>query len=72
MSTTVTTNTAAVTGLENIEMGAARVRVDDKRIINCRADLNQLIPLKYRWAWQKYLDSCKNHWMPPEIGMGED
>ena len=46
-----------------------RVRVDDKRIINCRADLNQLVPIKYQWAWQKYLDACANHWMPQEINM---
>jgi ribonucleoside-diphosphate reductase beta chain len=50
----------------------ARVRVDDKRIINCRADLNQLMPIKYQWAWQKYLDACANHWMPQEINMSRD
>src|SRR6188472_569549 len=60
------------TGLENLEMGAARIRVDDKRIINCRADLNQLVPFKYKWAWQKYLDGCANHWMPNEINMSAD
>lgn len=60
------------TGLEDIEMGAARICVDDKRIINCRADLNQLVPFKYRWAWQKYLDACANHWMPQEINMNAD
>ncbi len=53
-------------------MGAARVRVDDKRIINCRADLNQLVPFKYKWAWDKYLASCANHWMPNEINMSAD
>ena len=60
------------TGLETLEMGAGRVRVDDKRIINCRADLNQLVPFKYDWAWQKYLDACANHWMPQEINMNAD
>ncbi|WP_200333035.1 ribonucleotide-diphosphate reductase subunit beta [Thiocystis violacea] len=60
------------TGLENLEMGAGRVRVDDKRIINCHADLNQLVPFKYDWAWQKYLDACANHWMPQEINMNAD
>lgn len=60
------------TGLESIEMGARRIRVDDKAIINCRADLNQLVPFKYRWAWQKYLDACANHWMPQEINMNAD
>ena len=33
-----------------------RVTVDQKAMINCRADLNQLVPFKYDWAWQKYLD----------------
>lgn len=60
------------TGLESIEMGAARIRVDDKRIINCRADLNQLVPFKYNWAWEKYLAACANHWMPNEINMAAD
>ena len=32
-----------------------RVRVEDKRIINARADVNQLVPFKYKWAWEKYL-----------------
>ena len=49
-----------------------RVRVDDKAMINCRADLNQLVPFKYEWAWQKYLDACANHWMPQEINMNAD
>lgn len=59
-------------GLESIAMGARRIQVDDKRIINCRADLNQLVPFKYDWAWQKYLDGCANHWMPQEINMTAD
>ena len=60
------------TGLEQLEMGAARIQVDDKKIINCRADLNQLVPFKYTWAWQKYLSGCANHWMPNEINMAAD
>lgn len=60
------------TGLEIPEMGAARIQVDDKRIINCRADLNQLIPFKYDWAWEKYLNATANHWMPQEINMAAD
>ncbi|MEO6698211.1 MAG: ribonucleotide-diphosphate reductase subunit beta [Paraperlucidibaca sp.] len=59
-------------GLEDLEMGAGRIRVDDKRMINCRADLNQLVPFKYEWAWQKYLDGCANHWMPQEVNMSKD
>lgn len=60
------------TGLEELSMGAARIRVDDKRIINCHADLNQLVPFKYTWAWDKYLSACANHWMPNEINMSAD
>ncbi len=59
-------------GLEELEMGAARLNVDDKAMINCRADLNQLVPFKYDWAWQKYLDGCANHWMPQEVNMTAD
>ena len=55
-------------GQENLE----RVTVDQKAMINCRADLNQLVPFKYDWAWQKYLDGCANHWMPQEINMTAD
>ena len=55
-----------------LEMGAARISVDEKAMINCRADLNQLVPFKYDWAWQKYLDGCANHWMPQEVNMTAD
>ena len=60
------------TGVEDVEMGASRIRVDDKKIINCNADLNQLVPFKYKWAWEKYLDGCANHWMPNEVSMAKD
>lgn len=59
-------------GLEELEIGAKRVLVDEKAMINCRADLNQLVPFKYDWAWQKYLDGCANHWMPQEVNMTAD
>lgn len=59
-------------GLEELEMGAGRISVDEKAMINCRADLNQLVPFKYDWAWQKYIDGCANHWMPQEVNMTAD
>jgi len=59
-------------GLNELEGESARVRVDEKRMINARADLNQLVPFKYDWAWQKYLDGCANHWMPQEVNMNAD
>lgn len=55
-----------------VDAAPRRVRVDDKRIINCRADVNQLMPIKYSWAWDKYLAGCANHWMPNEINMQRD
>lgn len=51
---------------------ARRITVADKQIINCRADVNQLVPFKYKWAWEKYLAACANHWMPQEISMSRD
>ncbi len=50
----------------------ARVNVADKRIINGQTDVNQLVPFKYKWAWEKYLAGCANHWMPQEVNMSRD
>lgn len=58
--------------LEVDNNSSERVTVDQKAMINCRADLNQLVPFKYDWAWQKYLDGCANHWMPQEVNMTAD
>ena len=60
------------TGLGHIDRSGGRVRVDDKAMINARADVNQLLPLKYGWAWDKYLSGCNNHWMPTEVSMQAD
>jgi len=49
-----------------------RIKIEDKRIINGQADVNQLVPFKYKWAWEKYLSGCANHWMPQEINMSRD
>ncbi|MEO8037474.1 MAG: ribonucleotide-diphosphate reductase subunit beta [Betaproteobacteria bacterium] len=49
-----------------------RIRVEDKRVINGTADVNQLVPFKYKWAWEKYLSGCANHWMPQEVNMSRD
>lgn len=59
-------------GVKELEALGGRVEVDQKAMINCRADLNQLVPFKYDWAWQKYLDGSANHWMPQEINMTAD
>src|SRR5688572_8589916 len=49
-----------------------RVSVEDKSVINSKADVNQLVPFKYKWAWEKYLSTCANHWMPQEVNMTRD
>jgi len=57
------------------EMGGKtkRVKVTQKRLINCnKVDVNQLMPLKYKWAWEHYLNGCANHWMPTEVAMNKD
>jgi len=57
-----------------IRMTRERVSADNKRIIlNGRTvDVNQLVPIKYKWAWHFYLDGCANHWMPTEVSMQRD
>ena len=64
--------TAGMEELDEMMANAGRVQVDQKMMINCKADLNQLVPFKYDWAWQKYLDGSANHWMPQEINMTND
>ena len=50
-----------------------RINPEDKRMLNCRqVDVNQLMPLKYEWAWEHYLNGCANHWMPTEVPMQRD
>lgn len=51
----------------------ARILARDKRLINCsQVDVNQLMPLKYNWAWEHYINGCANHWMPTEVPMTKD
>ena len=50
-----------------------RFEGSQKRLINCSTvDVNQLMPLKYKWAWEHYLNGCANNWLPTEIPMGKD
>jgi ribonucleoside-diphosphate reductase beta chain len=52
---------------------AASQQAEMKRLVNCAdVDVNQLAPLKYRWAWEHYLNGCANHWMPSEVAMSRD
>ena len=50
-----------------------RVSASEKRLINAtQVDVNQLMPLKYKWAWEHYDNGCANHWMPTEVPMNKD
>ena len=64
--------TSSKTNGEATNADLRRIRVEDKRIINGGTDVNQLVPFKYKWAWDKYLAACANHWMPQEINMSRD
>jgi len=60
------------TGLEALAFGKAAPQVSDKRMINAEADLNQILPIKYDWAWGAYLNGNANSWDPNEINMAFD
>ena len=63
---------AATTATASAPAAHKRVNAADKRIINAKTDVNQLVPFKYKWAWEKYLATCANHWMPQEVNMTRD
>lgn len=51
---------------------AQPVRAEDKRVVNGLADINQLAPFRYAWAWKYFLNANKNHWTPLDINMAQD
>jgi ribonucleoside-diphosphate reductase beta chain len=53
-------------------MNTQPINPADKRVVNGKSDINQLMPLKYEFAWEYYLNANKNHWLPTEIPMGPD
>lgn len=48
------------------------IDAEQKRIVNGQADINQLAPFKYPWAWSFFLNANRNHWTPLEISMAQD
>ncbi|WP_375793054.1 ribonucleotide-diphosphate reductase subunit beta [Chlamydia sp. 12-01] len=50
-----------------------RVQLNSKRLVNCnQVDVNQLVPIKYKWSWEHYLNGCANNWLPTEVPMARD
>nr|WP_232093230.1 ribonucleotide-diphosphate reductase subunit beta [Gimesia panareensis] len=74
MMTILNSNTSGSPSLTPVgDTPTGRFKADKKRLINCsQVDVNQLMPLKYHWAWEHYLNGCANHWMPTEVGMTKD
>jgi len=72
MAATPRAGGAVDSGYTIASVSTGRIRAEDKRIINSSADVNQLVPFKYKWAWEKYLAGCANHWMPQEVNMSAD
>jgi ribonucleoside-diphosphate reductase beta chain len=70
--TPIAAATTAFDSSEPVPATYRRVKASDKRIINGQTDVNQLVPFKYKWAWEKYLATCANHWMPQEVNMTRD
>ncbi|MEZ6061546.1 MAG: ribonucleotide-diphosphate reductase subunit beta [Planctomycetaceae bacterium] len=67
MTTTLSPEQELLTGTDG------RFKATEKRLINCaQVDVNQLMPIKYKWAWEHYLNGCANHWMPTEVPMNRD
>lgn len=50
----------------------ASIKSEDRRIINGEADVNQMVPFRYKWAWGQYLAGRANRWMPRETDMQRD
>lgn len=48
------------------------VKARDKRVVNGQADINQLAPFKYPWAWKYFINANKNHWTPLDINLSQD
>ncbi|ASD31110.1 ribonucleotide-diphosphate reductase subunit beta [Chlamydia abortus] len=56
-----------------LEGKSKRVQLNSKRLVNCnQVDVNQLVPIKYKWAWEHYVNGCANTWLPTEVPMARD
>lgn len=62
----------AVAGTKVLASSVQPIRAEDKRVINGLADINQLAPFKYPWAWEYFINANKNHWTPLDVNMTQD
>ncbi len=56
-----------------IQRTSQKVDINKRKIINGEgADVVQLYPIKHKFAWDAYIASNANHWLPTEINMQKD
>jgi len=48
------------------------IQASDKRLVRGGDSINQLMPFKYPWAWNFFLQAQKNHWGPMDVNMTGD
>ena len=68
----VKTTKPAAAQMQAFSKSAKPINPDDKRVVNGMADINQLAPFKYPWAWNYFLNANKNHWTPLDVNMTQD
>ena len=49
-----------------------RMKAEDKRMVMGKADVNQLMPIRYDFAWNAYLTGLNNTWVPSESPLQSD
>ncbi|MBK8971360.1 MAG: ribonucleotide-diphosphate reductase subunit beta [Hahellaceae bacterium] len=72
MNTEVFASTATRTPVKVLHEALPPINPEDKRVVNGAADINQLAPFKYAWAWEFFLNANKNHWTPLDVNMAQD
>jgi ribonucleoside-diphosphate reductase beta chain len=56
-----------------LDSGKAKAAFEAKRVINGRNSPEfNVMPLKYKWAYDLYRDMEANHWLPQEVPMYDD
>lgn len=55
------------------EFKGVQYSIDSKKILNSENSfVNQLVPIKYQFAIEAFVNGCANNWMPNEVPMQDD
>lgn len=63
---------SATTGLLVAAIAQLDGKTADTRIICGKADVDQSVPLKDKWAWGRVLSTYASRWMPQEVNDARD